>query len=129
MGGLLILLSLLVSVFLWSNLDERGVWILIFLTVGYGVLGFVDDYQKVKKGSSAGVSARAKLFWQTSLAACVALAIYTQPDFDARLTVPFFKNVTPHLGWFYVPLATFIIVAASNAVNLTDGLDGLAIGP
>jgi phospho-N-acetylmuramoyl-pentapeptide-transferase len=129
MGGLLILLSLLVSVFLWSNLDERGVWILIGLTVGYGVLGFVDDYKKVRLGSSAGVSARAKLFWQTLLAGAVALAIYTQPDFDARLSVPFFKNVTPHLGWFYVPLATFIIVAASNAVNLTDGLDGLAIGP
>ena len=129
MGGLLILLSLLVSVFMWSNLDDRGVWILIGLTVGYGVLGFVDDYKKVRLGSSAGVSARAKLFWQTTLALGVALAIYTAPNFDARLTVPFFKNVTPHLGWFYVPLATFIIVAASNAVNLTDGLDGLAIGP
>jgi phospho-N-acetylmuramoyl-pentapeptide-transferase len=129
MGGLLILLSTLVSVFLWSNLDERGVWILLGLTVGYGVLGFVDDYAKVRKHSSAGLSARAKLFWQTLLAGAVALAIYTQPDFDARLTVPFFKNFTPYLGWAYVPLATFIIVAASNAVNLTDGLDGLAIGP
>ena len=129
MGGLLILLSTLVSVLLWSNLDERGVWILMGLTVGYGVLGFIDDYAKVTQGSSAGVSARTKLFWQTLLAGAVALAIYTQPDFDARLSVPFFKNVTPHLGWFYVPLATFIIVAASNAVNLTDGLDGLAIGP
>jgi phospho-N-acetylmuramoyl-pentapeptide-transferase len=129
MGGLLILLSLLVSVFLWSNLDERSVWILVGLTVGYGTLGFIDDYAKVRKRSSAGVSARSKLFWQTLLALGVALAIYTGRDFDARLTVPFFKNVTPHLGWFYVPLATFIIVAASNAVNLTDGLDGLAIGP
>src|SRR6185295_13118648 len=129
MGGLLILLSLIVSVLLWSNLDERGVWILLGLTVGYGVLGFVDDYAKVSKKTSAGLSARAKLFWQTLLAAGVALAIYTQPDFDSRLTVPFFKNFTPYLGWFYVPLATFIIVAASNAVNLTDGLDGLAIGP
>ena len=129
MGGLLILLSLIVSVLLWSNLDERGVWILLGLTVGYGVLGFVDDYAKVTKKSSAGLSARAKLLWQTLLAAGVAFAIYTQPDFDAKLTVPFFKNVTPYLGWFYVPLATFIIVATSNAVNLTDGLDGLAIGP
>jgi phospho-N-acetylmuramoyl-pentapeptide-transferase len=129
MGGLLILLSLIVSVLLWSNLDERGVWILLGLTVGYGVLGFIDDYAKVTKKSSAGLSARAKLFWQTLLASAVAVAIYTQPDFDARLTVPFFKNFTPYLGWFYVPLATFIIVATSNAVNLTDGLDGLAIGP
>jgi phospho-N-acetylmuramoyl-pentapeptide-transferase len=129
MGGLLILLSLIVSVLLWSNLDERSVWIVIGLTGGYGVLGFIDDYAKVTKKTSAGVSARAKLFWQTLLALAVALAIYTQPEFDARLSVPFFKNVHPHLGWFYVPLATFIIVAASNAVNLTDGLDGLAIGP
>jgi phospho-N-acetylmuramoyl-pentapeptide-transferase len=105
------------------------VWILVGLTVGYGTLGFIDDYAKVRKRSSAGVSARSKLFWQTLLALGVALAIYTGRDFDARLTVPFFKNVTPHLGWFYVPLATFIIVAASNAVNLTDGLDGLAIMP
>jgi phospho-N-acetylmuramoyl-pentapeptide-transferase len=129
MGGLLILLSLIVSVLLWSNLDERAVWIVMGLTIGYGVLGFIDDYAKVTKKSSAGVSARAKLFWQTLLAGAVAIAIYTQPEFDARLWVPFFKNVHPHLGWFYVPLATFIIVAASNAVNLTDGLDGLAIGP
>src|SRR5262245_59227176 len=99
MGGLLILLSLLVSVFLWSNLDDRGVWILIGLTVGYGVLGFVDDFKKVRKGSSAGVSARVKLFWQTLLAGCVAVAIYTTPEFDAQLSVPFFKNVTPNLGW------------------------------
>ena len=129
MGGLLILLSLLVSVLLWSNLDDRGVWILIGLTVGYGTLGFIDDYKKVRHGSSAGVSARAKLFWQTALAALVAVAIYTHPGFDARISVPFFKNFTPYLGWLYIPLATFIIVAASNAVNLTDGLDGLAIGP
>ena len=129
MGGLLILMSLLVSVLLWSNLDSRAVWILVGLTTGYGILGFVDDYAKVREGSSAGVSARAKLFWQTLLASIVALAIYTDPNFDAQLSVPFFKNFTPHIGWLYIPLATFIIVATSNAVNLTDGLDGLAIGP
>jgi phospho-N-acetylmuramoyl-pentapeptide-transferase len=129
MGGLLILLSLLVSVLLWSNLDNRAIWILIALTVGYGTLGFLDDYSKVRKGSSAGISARTKLFWQTAMALAVAIAIYTTPSFDARLAVPFFKNVNPHLGWLYVPLATLIIVGASNAVNLTDGLDGLAIGP
>ena len=129
MGGLLILLSLLVSVLLWSNLDNRLVWILVGLTVGYGALGFIDDYAKVRQRSSAGLTARAKLFWQTLLAAIVAVAIYTSPDFDARIAVPFFKNFTPYLGWLYIPLATFVIVAASNAVNLTDGLDGLAIGP
>jgi phospho-N-acetylmuramoyl-pentapeptide-transferase len=129
MGGLLILLSLLVSVLLWSNLDNRLVWIVVGLTSGYGVLGFIDDYSKVRQGSSAGISARTKLFWQMALAFIVAVAIYTDPSFDAELAVPFFKDFTPHLGWFYIPVAVFIIVATSNAVNLTDGLDGLAIGP
>jgi phospho-N-acetylmuramoyl-pentapeptide-transferase len=129
MGGLLILLSLLVAVLLWSNLDSRAVWVLIGLTAGYGVLGFIDDYSKVRAESSKGISARTKLFWQTLLALLVAIAIYTDPTFDAHLAVPFFKNYTPHLGLLYIPLATFIIVATSNAVNLTDGLDGLAIGP
>ncbi len=129
MGGLLILLSLLVSVFLWSNLDNRFVWIVLGITVGYGVLGFVDDYCKVKQGHSGGISARAKLFWQTLMAIGVSLAIYSDPSFDAELAVPFFKNFTPHLGVLYVPFAAFVIVATSNGVNLTDGLDGLAIGP
>jgi len=129
MGGLLILLSLLVSVLLWSNLDNRFVWIVIGITSGYGLLGFIDDYRKVKEGHSGGISARAKLFWQTLMALGVALAIYTDPDFDAHLAVPFFKNFTPYLGIFYVPFAAFVIVATSNGVNLTDGLDGLAIGP
>jgi phospho-N-acetylmuramoyl-pentapeptide-transferase len=129
MGGLLILLSLLVSVLLWSNLDNRFVWTVIGVTAGFGLLGFIDDYRKVTEGHSAGISARMKLLWQTCLAFAVALAIYHDPGFDAELAVPFFKNFTPHLGWVYVPVATFIIVGASNAVNLTDGLDGLAIGP
>jgi len=129
MGGLLILLSLLVSVLLWSNLDNRFVWTVIAVTVGFGLLGFIDDYRKVTEGHAAGISVRMKLFWQTLLALAVALAIYSDPGFDAQLAVPFFKNFTPHLGWLYIPVATFIIVGTSNAVNLTDGLDGLAIGP
>ena len=129
MGGLLILFSLLVSVLLWSELDQRMVWILVGLTAGYGVLGFTDDYKKVTQGSSAGISARTKLVWQIVFALGVAIAIYTDPAFDKELAVPFFKNFTPNIGVFYVPLAAFIIVAASNGVNLTDGLDGLAIGP
>jgi phospho-N-acetylmuramoyl-pentapeptide-transferase len=129
MGGLLILLSLMISVLLWTDLTNHFVWILLGLTAGYGVLGFVDDYSKVKEGSSAGISARMKLFWQVLLAFGVAIAIYTSPAFDQELAVPFFKDFTPNIGWLYVPLATFIIVAASNGVNLTDGLDGLAIGP
>jgi phospho-N-acetylmuramoyl-pentapeptide-transferase len=129
MGGLLILLSLLVSVLLWSELDNRFVWIVLGLTSGYGILGFIDDYRKVTQDSSDGISAKTKLIWQVVLALFVALAIYTDPAFDRELAVPFFKNFTPQLGLWYVPLAAFIIVATSNAVNLTDGLDGLAIGP
>jgi phospho-N-acetylmuramoyl-pentapeptide-transferase len=129
MGGLLILLSLLVSVLLWSNLDNRFVWMVVGVTVGYGLLGFVDDYRKVRQGHSAGISGRTKLFWQTTIAFAVAFAIYHDPNFDGQLAVPFFKNVSPHLGLLYVPIAAFIIVGTSNAVNLTDGLDGLAIGP
>jgi phospho-N-acetylmuramoyl-pentapeptide-transferase len=129
MGGLLILLSVVVSVLLWSSLDNRFVWIVLGLMVGYGILGFLDDYTKVRQRHSGGISPRTKLFWQTLMALGVALAIYTDPGFDRELAVPFFKDFTPNLGWWYVPLATFIIVGASNAVNLTDGLDGLAIGP
>jgi phospho-N-acetylmuramoyl-pentapeptide-transferase len=129
MGGLLILFSLVVSVLLWSDLQNRFVWIVLGLTTGYGILGFIDDYAKVKRGNSAGVSVKGKLAWQIVLALGVALAIYWHPDFDRELAVPFFKDFTPNLGALYVPLAAFIIVAASNGVNLTDGLDGLAIGP
>ncbi len=129
MGGLLILVSLLVSVLLWAELDNRAIWIALGLTVGYGLLGFLDDYRKVRERNSAGISGRTKLFWQTLLAVGVALLIYTDPSFDGQIAVPFFKGFHPDLGIFYVPLAAFVIVAASNSVNLTDGLDGLAIGP
>jgi phospho-N-acetylmuramoyl-pentapeptide-transferase len=130
MGGLLILLSLLVSTLLWANLSNRLVWIVIGVTVGYGLLGFVDDYQKVtKRKNEAGLSARAKLVFQFAIATAVALAIYADPSFDAELAVPFFKDFNPHLGMLYVPLAVLVIVGFSNGVNLTDGLDGLAIGP
>jgi phospho-N-acetylmuramoyl-pentapeptide-transferase len=129
MGGLLILLSLLVSVLLWSELDNRMVWIVVGLTTAYGVLGFVDDYRKVKRRHHGGISGRTKLFWQFLLSFAVALAIYTSPGFDAHVAVPFFKTFTPYLGVLYIPLAAVVITGFSNAVNLTDGLDGLAIGP
>lgn len=129
MGGLLILLSLAVSVLLWASLESRPVWIVLGLTAGYGLLGFVDDYRKVKQGNSEGLRPRTKLAWQFALALVVAVLIYTDPSFDKELAVPFFKNFTPHLGWVYVPFAALVIVFMSNAVNLTDGLDGLAIGP
>ncbi len=129
MGGLLILLSLGISVLLWADLTNRAIWSVLILTLGYGVLGFIDDYQKVRKQDSAGITARTKIFWQTLLALGVGILITQDPNFDSQLQVPFFKNFTPDIGWLYVPLAAFIIVAASNGVNLTDGLDGLAIGP
>ena len=130
MGGLLILLSLVISVLLWANLENRLVWIVLGVTVLYGVLGFLDDYQKVtKQRNEAGLSARAKLAAQLLIALAVALAIYTDPAFDAELAVPFFKDFTPHIGVLYVPLAVVMIAGFSNGVNLTDGLDGLAIGP
>ncbi|HEY8120918.1 MAG TPA: phospho-N-acetylmuramoyl-pentapeptide-transferase [Myxococcota bacterium] len=129
MGGLLILLVLSVSVVLWADLASRPTWIVLGLTLGYGALGFVDDYQKVTKQNADGISARAKLLWQGLLALGVALLIYTDPGFDGMLQVPFFKTFTPHIGWFYIPLAALFIAFMSNAVNLTDGLDGLAIGP
>jgi phospho-N-acetylmuramoyl-pentapeptide-transferase len=93
-------------------------------------LGFLDDYQKVRsRRNEAGLSARAKMLAQVAIASAVALAIYTDPSFDKELSVPFFKDFTPHLGILYVPLAIAVIVGTSNGVNLTDGLDGLAIGP
>jgi phospho-N-acetylmuramoyl-pentapeptide-transferase len=129
MGGLLILISLVTSVLLWSDLNNRFVWIVLGVTVAYGILGFVDDYRKVSLGNSDGLSGRWKLFWQWGVALAVGLALYLDPSFDAELAVPFFKGFTPNLGMLYIPLAAFIIVGASNGVNLTDGLDGLAIGP
>ena len=129
MGGLLILLALVTSVLLWADLGNRAIWTVLGLTLGYGVLGFVDDYQKVRYRNHKGISARTKLFWQWLLAFGVAGLIFTDPSFDGELQVPFFKEFTPHIGWLYVPLAAFVIVAMSNGVNLTDGLDGLAIGP
>jgi phospho-N-acetylmuramoyl-pentapeptide-transferase len=129
MGGLLILIALTVSVLLWSDFSARAVWIVLGVTIGYGALGFADDYAKVRRRRADGIRARTKLFWQFLLAFVVALLIYTDPGFDKELAVPFFKTFTPNLGPFYVPLAAVVIVFFSNGVNLTDGLDGLAIGP
>ena len=130
MGGLLILIALSVSVLLWSDFSARaGLDRARSHASATASLGFVDDYAKVRRRHSDGISARAKLFWQFLLAFGVALLIYTDPGFDKELSVPFFKDFTPHLGPFYVPLAALVIVFFSNAVNLTDGLDGLAIGP
>jgi phospho-N-acetylmuramoyl-pentapeptide-transferase len=129
MGGALILGAVTVSCLLWNILSNVYVWILLLSTVGYGLIGFADDYLKVVKKQSKGLSARAKITWQIALATLVSVLLYTHPNFDTRVTVPFFKALSPDLGALYILFAVLVIVGASNAVNLTDGLDGLAIGP
>ncbi len=129
MGGLLILSAIVGSSFLWARLDNEYVWLTMSVTLFFGVVGALDDYQKISKKSSAGLSARGKLLLQFIGAALVGLFIFLHPGFDGHLSIPFLKNIRPDLGWFYVIFAMIIIVGASNAVNLTDGLDGLATGP
>jgi phospho-N-acetylmuramoyl-pentapeptide-transferase len=131
MGGLLILFTFLLATLLWSNLTNMYIWLLVFVAVGFGLIGFVDDFLKLRKGK--GLTARTKVFWQILVALVVGMFFtYFDPNrmgFATNLYVPFFKDVTPDLGWWYVALIVVVIVGTSNAVNLTDGLDGLAIGP
>jgi phospho-N-acetylmuramoyl-pentapeptide-transferase len=129
MGGTLILLAIVIPTLLWADLTNIYVWVTLLVTVGYGAVGFVDDYRKVKQRSSDGLSARQKMFWLLLVALAAGLLLYSYPPFQTTLAVPFFKGVRPDLGIFYVPFAMLVIVGTSNAVNLTDGLDGLAIGP
>ncbi|MDC9588091.1 phospho-N-acetylmuramoyl-pentapeptide-transferase [Xenorhabdus sp. XENO-10] len=131
MGGLLILFSITISVLLWANLNNPYVWCVLVVLVGYGVVGFVDDYRKVVRKDTKGLIARWKYFWQSVIALGVAFAMYSiGKDTPAtQLVVPFFKDVMPQLGLLYILLTYFVIVGTSNAVNLTDGLDGLAIMP
>lgn len=129
MGGSLILLAIILPTLLWADLTNRQVWVTLLITTGYGAIGFIDDYLKVARHNSDGISARQKMFWQVLIATIAVLLLYSADGFATHLSVPFFKNITPDLGIFYVPFAVLVIVGASNAVNLTDGLDGLAIGP
>ncbi len=129
MGGLLIIAAITLGTLLWARLDIMLVWLGIFITLFYGMIGFIDDYRKVKKNNSKGLSAKGKLILQLIGATVVGIAIYLHPAFDGHLSFPFFKNLRPDLGWFYVVFAVLVIVGSSNAVNLTDGLDGLAAGP
>ena len=129
MGGALILLAIILPTLLWADLSNLYIWVTLLVTAGYGAIGFVDDYLKVVKKNSNGISARQKMFWQILIALIAALILYRSSGFDTRLSLPFFKNVHPDLGPFYIPFAVLVMVGASNAVNLTDGLDGLAIGP
>jgi phospho-N-acetylmuramoyl-pentapeptide-transferase len=124
MGGLLILAAIIGSSLLWARLDNVYVWLILAVTAFFGMIGAVDDYRKVSRKSSAGISARCKLFMQFAGAAAIGLFIYLYPGFDGHLSVPFLKNIRPDLGWFYIVFAMIVIVGASNAVNLTVGLDG-----
>jgi phospho-N-acetylmuramoyl-pentapeptide-transferase len=134
MGGLLILTGIIVPTLLWADLTNRNVWILVLSTLGFGAIGFADDYLKVVKKRNLGLSGRAKLIGQFTIGLAVGIATYvfswSEPThFSTRLIFPFFKSFTPDLGMAYVLFAALVLVFASNAVNLTDGLDGLAIGP
>jgi len=129
MGGLMIIFATLVATLLWSELDNPYIWMVVMVTLGFGFIGFYDDYLKVIKKHNRGLSGRTKFVAQTVLALLPAISLYVNPSFNTTLTVPFFKQLHPDLGWFFLPFAVFIIVGSANAVNLTDGLDGLAIGP
>ena len=129
MGGLLILFAITVSTLLWVNLTSHLVWVILGVTLWFGGIGAIDDYRKISKNNSIGLSARAKLLLQTVGVLVGGLLLLGQPHFDTQLSFPFLKNFRPDLGRFYVLFALVVIVGCSNAVNLTDGLDGLAIGP
>lgn len=129
MGGLLIIFAVVVSTLLWANLTVDYIWLILLVTVGYGLIGFVDDYRKLIDKSSKGVPGKVRLAGEILIALFVSIILYMKPGFNTQVTIPFFKTVLPNLGWGYIILSTFIIVGAANAVNLTDGLDGLAIGP
>lgn len=129
MGGTLILLAIVLPTLLWTDLTNIYVWVTLLVTVGFGAVGFIDDYRKVKLRNSEGLSARQKMLWLMLIAATAGFMLYFYQPFQTTLAFPFFKGLRPDLGLLYIPFAVLVIVGASNAVNLTDGLDGLAIGP
>ncbi|ASK86880.1 phospho-N-acetylmuramoyl-pentapeptide-transferase [Sphingorhabdus sp. SMR4y] len=127
MGGLMILISVVTSLLLWMDLSNMFVWACIFVTLGFGAIGFMDDYDKVRKASHKGVPGRVRLLLEFAVAGFATWIIVQQ--IGTSLYVPFFNDVQIDLGYFYIPFAMFVIVGAGNAVNLTDGLDGLATMP
>ncbi len=129
MGGILIVFTLLVSFLLWARLDNPFTWVVVCSTLGFAGVGFVDDVLKLKRSNHKGLSIGSKFKLQAILALLVAVVLFVL-EFDTRLVIPLFKDASPVLPWFiFIPFTAIVIVAASNAVNLTDGLDGLAIGP
>ena len=131
MGGTLILAAISISTLLWANLENLYVWVVLFVTLSFGVIGYVDDYKKLILQDPAGISAKQKLFWQSSAALIAAIALYVAAtdEVQTSLLIPYFKDLAIPLGVFQVVVTYFFIVGFSNAVNLTDGLDGLAIMP
>ncbi|BCO09693.1 phospho-N-acetylmuramoyl-pentapeptide-transferase [Desulfolithobacter dissulfuricans] len=129
MGGVLILAAMVVSTLLWADLTSGLIWLLLGICIFFGMIGSIDDLRKIRKQNTRGLSARGKLVLQMAGASMVGLYILLHPEYDGTLSLPFIKNFHPDLGWWYVPFAVMVIVGASNAVNLTDGLDGLAAGP
>ena len=131
MGGLLILLGLFSGIFLWGDLLNHHIWFLLYITIGFGLLGAFDDYKKIKFKNSSGISFKFKFISQILIATIgiIGLLKFSQNTELTNLYFPFFKNLIINLGWFFIPFSIFIIVGSSNAVNLTDGLDGLATVP
>jgi phospho-N-acetylmuramoyl-pentapeptide-transferase len=131
MGGLMILAGVLISTLLWANLENHYVWIVLFVTIGFGAIGFYDDYLKVTKQSHKGFSGRSRLAIEALIAAiaCIAISYMATPGLANKVALPFSKELIFNLGWFFVVFGGFVIVGAGNAVNITDGLDGLAIVP
>ena len=131
MGGTLILLSVFIATLLWADLSNRYVWVVLLVTVSFGIVGFYDDYKKVVERNPKGLSAKWKYFWQSVVGLAAAVYLFSQSEVPAetQLIVPFFKDVALDLGIGYILLTYFVVVGSSNAVNLTDGLDGLAILP
>ena len=129
MGGLLIISSLILSTIIWADLENKYILYLIFTTIIFAVIGFIDDYKKIK--NSKGISARTKIFLQIIASGFIAIVMFNfiEAQQEQQLLIPFFKNVFFDLGIFFIPLTMLVIISASNAVNLTDGLDGLAIMP
>ncbi|MFC1703739.1 phospho-N-acetylmuramoyl-pentapeptide-transferase [Candidatus Omnitrophota bacterium] len=128
MGGILILLCIVISVLFWADIKNIYIQLTLLTTVWLGVLGFADDYIKVRKSRSKGLTARAKIFWQLLLGLMIGIILYMNPEFSTRLDVPFVKKAVFDLGIFFVLYVVIVLLGSSNAVNLTDGLDGLAIG-
>ncbi|MFY8106708.1 MAG: phospho-N-acetylmuramoyl-pentapeptide-transferase, partial [Elstera sp.] len=131
MGGFLILLALAISTLLWADLTSGYVWAVLMVTIGYGLIGFADDFLKVSKKNPKGLNGRIKLVFEVGIAAIAVIWVMmiTRDPLSTSIAIPFFKQVLINIGWFFIPVAIFIIVGAGNSVNLTDGLDGLAIVP